>query len=144
MLPELVVFSLPHTRFQLGFDLLQTGEYLSLQIFEFLLEFGDVVLLDDVGEVVDVPHPLLKPAFVEPHAVLKRVKLGPQLDDLRLDLVDLVLYPLGVVLLVEVGALVSAWPVENLQVLVDFPELHLEGFYFLGPLFDYALHVAAH
>lgn len=107
LLSVLVVFRLSHPSLQFGLDFLQTGEYLSLQIFKFLFQLRHIILFDNRGEVVDVPHFVLKFAFVEAHPIFKGIQLSPQFYHFRLDFVDLVLDTLGVVLFVHFGAFVS-------------------------------------
>jgi hypothetical protein len=143
LLSVLVVLRLSHPSLQFGLDFLQTGKYLSLQIFKLFLQLGHVVLFDNRGELVDVPHLLLESAFVEAHPILEGIQLGPQFDHFRFDFVDLVLDALSVVLFVDFCAFVSARAVEHFEILVDFLQLHLEIFYLLGPFLDYALNVAA-
>jgi len=142
--PVLVVVVLAHPRLQLRLHLLQTREDLSLQGLELLLQLGDVVLLDDVGQVVDVAHLVLEAPLVERHAILEGIEFGPEFDHFWLYLVDLVLDALRVVLLVELSPLLRPRTVQHLQVLLYFPELDLEVLYLFRPLLKYALEVAQH
>jgi hypothetical protein len=56
---------LVHLDLQLCLYLLEAGEDLGLHVFDLLLETGDVVVLDDASQFIDVLHLLLEFALVE-------------------------------------------------------------------------------
>ncbi len=83
----LVVLLLSHLGLHFGPQIFKTGEELSLQGSQLILKFGDAVLFDQCGQIVDVLHLLLETSFVEVGPVLQSVQFGPQFHHLGLELV---------------------------------------------------------
>ena len=146
VLSVLVVVILADLCFKFGLGLLQIGEDLGLQILQPLVKFGNAIFLDEGGQLIDPLEFLISFPLAKAEPVLNGVNFGPHLDQFRFDLVDLVLYDITVILfIVAVRPFVVAGPIQHLQILCYFLELHLEVPYLIAPLLDYVFHlVSAH